>query len=197
MGEGALYRLEPRRSKRDWHGGTCSGVGPMRDFESGLTADRLRELLRYSPSTGEFHWRVTNSIRKPAGSLAGDRKESGYVLIGIDGNRYRAHRLAWLYMTGCWPYDQVDHKDNDRSNNKWENLRLATNQQNQANSRTSKNNTSGVKGVYWNRQRQKWHAKLCLGSRQIHGGFFDEIEHAAAAYLGLARAHHGEFARAA
>lgn len=169
----------------------------MMDFERGLTADRVRELLRYSPSTGDFHWRVTNSARRPSGSLAGDLKPSGYVLIGIDGERYRAHRLAWLYMTGEWPSGQVDHRDRDRANNRWSNLRTATNQQNQANAGVSRNSTSGVKGVCWNKQRQKWQAKLYVGTRQVHGGFYDDIEHAAAAYRRIAQCHFGEFARAA
>lgn len=169
----------------------------MMDFERGLTADRLRELLRYSPSTGEFHWRVTNSARRPAGSIAGDLKPSGYVLIGIDGERYRAHRLAWVYMTGEWPPGQVDHRDRDRANNRWSNLRIATNQQNQANAGVSRNSTSGVKGVYWNKQRQKWQAKLCVGRRQIHGGFYDDIDRASSAYQRIAQSYFGEFARAA
>ncbi len=170
----------------------------MKDFERGLTADRLREVLRYSPSTGEFHWRVMCSARRPAGTLAGDKKKvSGYVLIGVDGFRYRAHRLAWLYMTGEWPAKQVDHEDTDRANNRWENLRPATNQQNQANSRLSKNNKSGVKGVFWNERLQKWQAKINVGRRQIHGGYHDSLAAAGAAYLRLAHEHFGEFARAA
>jgi hypothetical protein len=168
----------------------------MLDFESGLTAARLRELLRYDPATGAFVWLVTNSARRPAGSPAGERKPSGYVLIGIDGRRYRAHRLAWLWMTGEWPNLQVDHRDTDRANNRWSNLRLATNQQNQINSRAPKNSTSGVKGVFWSKQTGKWAAKLNVAGRQIHGGFHDNIEDAASAYLNLARSHFGEFARA-
>lgn len=170
----------------------------MKDFETGLTADRLREVLSYSPSSGEFHWRIMSSCRKPVGSLAGDKKkDSGYVLIGVDCFRYRAHRLAWLYMTGEWPPRQVDHEDTNRSNNRWANLRLATNQQNQANSGTSKNSASGVKGVFWSKQREKWQTKINVNGRQIHGGFHDCLEDAAAAYLKLAREHFGEFARAA
>lgn len=170
----------------------------MRDFETRLTAERLREVLHYSPETGEFRWRVMTSFRRPVGMLAGDKKKgSGYVLIGVDKFRYRAHRLAWLYMTGEWPSLQVDHKDTDRANNRWENLRLATNQQNQINSRVSKNSLSGVKGVFWSKQRQKWCAKLSIGKRQYHGGFYDDINEAAAAYMRLATAHFGEFARAA
>jgi hypothetical protein len=169
----------------------------MFDYETGLTAGRLRTLLRYSPETGEFYWLVTNSARRPAGSLAGDLKPSGYVLIGIDGFRYRAHRLAWLYMTGEWPADQVDHKDNVRSHNWWSNLRIADNAKNQANSRRPKNNTSGFKGVYWSTQREKWAAKINPDRRQVHLGFYDDPRLAHEAYKRAAAHYFGDFARAA
>lgn len=169
----------------------------MKDFETGLTAARLRQVLNYDPATGAFLWLVTNSARKPAGSAAGEVRDSGYVMIGIDRRRYRAHRLAWLYMTGEWPADQVDHKDIDRSNNRWQNLRAATNQRNQANTHVSRNNKCGVKGVFWNKQRQKWQAKITIKGHPIHGGFFDRLEDAGAAYAAMARRYFGEFARAA
>lgn len=169
----------------------------MQDFERGLTAERLRALLSYCPETGEFRWLVTNSKRRMAGSAAGDRKPSGYIIIGIDGHRYRAHRLAWLFMTGQWPAHQVDHRDNDRANNKWLNLRAADNAQNQANSKRQRNNTSGFKGVYWNTQRQKWAAKINPGRRQVHLGFFDDPKIAHEAYVRGAKRFFGEFARAA
>lgn len=170
----------------------------MKDFETGLTADRLREVLRYSPSTGEFHWRIMCSARRPAGMLAGDKKiDSGYILIGVDGFRYRAHRLAWLYMTGAWPTDQIDHEDTNRSNNRWDNLRTATNQLNQANARLSKNNTSGFKGVFWNHRLRKWQAKISVDGQQIHLGYHEDAAVLAAAYLAAAKKYFGDFARAA
>jgi len=173
----------------------ASGELLLKDFETKLTHARLLELLHYNPATGLWYWLITNSIRKPAGSLAGEIRQSGYVLIGIDGHRYRAHRLAWFYMHGEWPPRQVDHENNQRADNRWHNLRLATNQQNQMNQTISRNNTSGYKGVTWSRQRQKWQAKLNLGDKQIHGGFFADKENAAMAYLALARKHFGSFAR--
>lgn len=167
----------------------------MKDFETPLTADRLREVLRYSPSTGEFHWRIMCSARRPAGMLAGDKKKgSGYILIGVDGCRYRAHRLAWLYMTGEWPKQQVDHKDRNRSNNKWENLREASQQQNSANMRRP--SRSGLKGVF-SRTPTRWIASIAVDRRTIYLGTFTTAEQASAAYTAAAKKYFGEFARAA
>lgn len=167
----------------------------MKDMESNLTAARLREVLHYEPQTGVFHWIVTTSSRRPVGSVAGGPTSTGYARIGVDGVRYRSHRLAWLYMTGEWPSDQVDHKDNDRLNNRWENLRLVDNQMNQGNSGMSRNNTSGVKGVFWSKQRQQWQTKININRRQIHGGYFHNLDDAAASYAALASKYFGEFAR--
>ena len=168
----------------------------FRDKERGLTMTRLHERLHYDPDTGKFRWRVSVSANRKSGDEAGDqKKDSGYILIGIDGHRYRAHRLAWLYMTGEWPEDQIDHRDNVRHHNWWSNLRLADNQKNQANSRRPKNNTSGFKGVYLYRGR--WRAKINPDRRQIHLGTFDDPSHAGAAYDRAAKQYFGEFGRAA
>ena len=161
-----------------------------------LTVERLREVLSYNPETGSWVWAKTLSIRRVAGCIAGDVKPNGYRFIGIDGHRYRAHRLAWFYMTGEWPPMQIDHWDNNRSNNAWRNLRLATNKNNQANSRRPKNNTSGFKGVYWSKQKRKWAAKINPDRRQVHLGFFDIPEDAHAAYTAAATHFFGAFARA-
>ncbi len=168
----------------------------MRDYETGLTADRLRDVLRYSPETGLFHWRIMCSAHRPAGMLAGDKKkDSGYVLIGVDCFRYRAHRLAWLYMTGEWPLLQIDHIDRDRSNNRWINLREASQQQNSAN--MSRPNATGRKGVRASANGERWIAMISVNYQSLYLGTFDTIDQASAAYAAAAREHFGEFARAA
>lgn len=169
----------------------------MKDINSGLTAEALRNALHYCPETGQWRWLVQMSFRKPAGSMAGDLKPSGYILIGLGGLRYRAHRLAWLYMTGEWPAAQVDHKNNIRSDNSWLNLRLADNQQNQANSRCSKNNKCGLKGAFWNKQKGKWQAKISPNGKSVHLGFFTSASLAHQAYASAAERYFGTFARAA
>lgn len=162
-----------------------------------ISHSRLKELLHYNPETGVWTWLRATSARKPAGSEAGDVKPSGYRLIGVDGVRYRAHRLAWFYVTETWPDSLIDHIDGIRSNNAFSNLRLANCQQNAANSKISKNNTSGYKGVYWLKQRSLWAAKVNVGPKQIYLGSFQKAEDAARAYEQGAKRYFGEFARVA
>jgi hypothetical protein len=100
-----------------------------------ISVERLRKLLYYNPITGLFVWAVRNSNRAPVGSVAGTVSKRGCLDISIDGQRYKAHHLAWLYFYGEWPAQLVDHRDTNPLNNKIVNLRLATKAQNGANSR--------------------------------------------------------------
>lgn len=113
-----------------------------------LTLIRLKEFLYYSKSTGEFTWRVSRGKAK-RGERAGSLDSEGYLNIGIDKKRYRAHRLAWFYVTGYWPKHEVDHKNRIRRDNKWKNLREATDQDNAKNHSISCTNRSGVTGVMY------------------------------------------------
>jgi hypothetical protein len=159
-----------------------------------LSAERLREVLSYDPLTGEFRWLMASNPRVHVGKIAGCANSHGHWLIGIDGTQYYAHRLAFLYMTGKFPDLDVDHADGDRSNNRWANLREATDSLNQANARRPSHNTSGFKGVHWDRQKQKWRTAVRMQGRDIKLGFFDKPEEAHAAYLAAATRHFGEFA---
>jgi hypothetical protein len=156
-----------------------------------LTADALKQLLHYNPETGVFRW----ISGKRFGQVAGGPM-NGYVRIcmGKYGEQL-AHRLAWLYMTGEWPTKHVDHADCDRANNKWSNLRLAGPDQNAANSRRSKNNISGAKGVI--PYRGGFRATIQIRGIQHYLGDYNTIEEAAAAYAGAAKVGFGEFARTA
>lgn len=88
-----------------------------------LTAQRLRELLDYNQSSGEFFWRTTRQGHKKAGDIAGYLRRDRYVVIGLDGITYLGHRLAWLYVNGSWPAMRIDHIDGNKTNNRIENLR--------------------------------------------------------------------------
>lgn len=116
-----------------------------------LTVARLRELLHYDQVTGDFVWRIAVGIfkgRREAGEVAGGIAKNGYWTISIDGTRYFAHRLAWLWMKGEWPPDKIDHRDTVRHHNWFKNLRVATNAQNQQNRRGAQaGNKSGLLGV--------------------------------------------------
>jgi hypothetical protein len=152
-----------------------------------LTVLRLQQVLEYAPTSGEWHWKRRSDVRggwnsKCAGKIAGRLDSDGYRQIAVDGRRYSAARLAWLYMTGEWPPDEIDHKNRRRDDDRWENLRAVTHVQNMANVGLPSTNTSGIKGVYWNKKLGKWQAAL---ARQ-HLGVFDDINEAAADYQAAA-----------
>lgn len=158
-------------------------------------AERVRELLDYNPSTGEFTWKIPHG-RSGAGQLAGSPNGEGYIGIKIDGKLYAAHRLAWLHVTGSFPRHLVDHINGIRTDNRFANLRQATNSQNQANAKRPVTNTSGFKGVSFIKRANKWQASIRFEGRQISLGRHRTPEAAHQAYLDAATRYHGEFARA-
>ncbi len=160
-----------------------------------LTAERLRQVLDYDKATGTFMWLKGISNRAPAGKEAGCRcRRSGYILIGIDGRLYPAHRLAWMFVHGVMP-DEIDHRDGDRANNKIQNLRSCTHAENQKNVPRPSHNTSGFKGVHFHPQTGKWRARIKSDGKHKSLGLHQTPEAAHAAYCAAATAMHGEFAR--
>lgn len=159
-----------------------------------MSLNRVREFLSYDPITGEFRW-LQNRYRVKAGDLAGTLGSHGYLQIKCDGALYLAHRLAWYLMTGRMPENQIDHDNGVKTDNRWLNLRKATNSQNGANTGIRKNNASGFKGVSYFAQTGKWHAQIMLDKKRYHLGYFDTPEEAAVAYKQRAEQHHGEFYR--
>lgn len=160
-----------------------------------LTHVRLQELLHYDPETGVFTWRVDRTGKAKAGTVAGSLNTRGYVNIYIDGVPHRAHRLAWFYMQGRWPNPGVDHENTVKSDNRWLNLREATQKDNNGNSNIRKDNKSGFKGVCFHKASGKYTATITLNRKPTHLGCFTSKEEAAAAYATAAREHFGEFAR--
>jgi hypothetical protein len=164
-----------------------------------LTQARLHALLDYDPETGVFTWLVSRGAAR-AGTVAGTvwKGRSGpYLLIRIDGRSYRAHRLAFLYMTGEWPPDHIDHRDGEGLTNKWKNLREATNAQNGANRRAQVNNTTGCKGVHFNKSVRRYQSCIQVNGKRRHLGYFATAEEAHAAYCKAANHLFGQFARTA
>lgn len=159
-----------------------------------ITAERLREILDYDSETGIFRWRISRKSCS-AGVIAGSENAKGYWTIRVDGELLYAHRLAWLYVTGDHPKNQIDHIDMRKSNNAWRNLREATNSQNHANTGLRSNNSSGHKGVSWCASRGKWDARLRFRGRQICLGRFDTAYLAKAAYDEKHRELFGGFSR--
>ena len=112
----------------------------------------------------------------------------------IDKRPYLAHRLAWLYVMGEFPKNDIDHVDTNGCNNKISNLRLATKSQNGANSKLPKNNTSGYKGVTWAKRNKKWMAQIMVDRKHVCLGFFHDPKLAYEAYKKASREYFGEFA---
>src|SRR5690606_16380357 len=106
----------------------------------------------------------------------------------------KAQNAAWLYMTGEWPTFIVDHENRQRADNRWENLRPATDQENARNAKLSKRNTSGIKGVMWYRRHSKWVASIRVDRKLLHLGYFPTIEEAAIARRAAELQYFGEFA---
>lgn len=158
-----------------------------------ITVDRLKELLRYEPETGKWFWRISKG-GIAAGTDAGTLVSNGYIKIGIDRKKYLAHRLAWFYTMGVWP-TEIDHIDLNKQNNKWLNLRVANRSQNMGNTMIRKNNTSGHKGVRWNKKSNKWVANITIDRKVTHIGLYDRMEDAIEAYQSKAVEHFGEFVR--
>ena len=162
-----------------------------------ITAEELRELLRYDPNTGIFRWkvkqrRVSYGVGDVAGSLD---SSSGYHRIRIDGRDYRASRLAWLYVYGRWPTDEINHKNTIRDDDRLANLREATRGQNNYNTKRFSTNTSGLKGVCWRSRDRMWQAQISVNGRTRHLGKFDTPEEAHAVYRAAALERRGKFAR--
>ena len=152
-----------------------------------MNQERLKSLLRYEPETGEFTWLVAKGNRAKAGDVAGCL-DNGYTRIKVDGKQYRAHRLAFLYMTGSMP-KIVDHWDRDPSDNRWSRIRPATNGQNVCNQPAR--NVLGVKGVYPN--GKKFMVRLKKNGQKLYFGTFETLEQAAAVSLEHQKRLHGEF----
>ena len=147
-----------------------------------MNINRLMEVLEYNPDTGIFICRISRK-GAGAGSVAGCVEPSGYRRIMVDYKRYHAHSLAWLFIYGHWPKDQMDHKNGIRDDNRIENLREATCSENGQNRKMNVSSTSGLIGVTFHRRDKKWQACIMINSRSHHLGYFADKHAAHAAYL--------------
>lgn len=159
-----------------------------------ITQARVRKLFDYRDD-GVLIWKVAQSNRAAAGSVAGSRNKAGYIRIRIDKLRYSAHRLVFLFHHGIMP-QAIDHIDGNPSNNRVENLRAATLTQNQGN-RVSRRKNGLPKGVDWKPRVGKYQARITMNGRQVFLGLYSSPDDAHAAYLKAAQEYFGEFHRAA
>lgn len=163
-----------------------------------ISVERLRALLDYDPATGIFRWRVRQrkigGFYNP-GDIAGFKETLGYWCVGLGGKTYKGHRLAWLYVKGEWPAEDIDHINGRRSDNRICNLRLGGKAVNAWNAKMKVTNAVGLKGV--RRDGKKFIARIGVRGVRIYLGTFDTAELAHSAYMNAAIKYFGEFARAA
>lgn len=153
-----------------------------------ITHEQLKEAVRYAPETGEFIWLV-KSTRTRAGDIAG-ASYNGYRFIKIRQKKYAAHRLAWFYVYGGWPQQDIDHINGDRSDNRIANLRDVPRSINAQNTRRARidNRSSGLLGV--TKIRGEWAAQIFVGGKNMRLGRFSKPEEAHEAYLSAKRQFH-------
>lgn len=147
-----------------------------------LSAEELKALLHFDPDTGVFT-RAVSLRRWKAGGIAGSINRSGYWQIRVKGRNRYGHRLAWLYVYGCLPEEQIDHINGNRLDNRISNLRKASQGENNQNRVSQVGSSSRFLGVSWNRHLNKWHAYISKNRKRKHLGFFDNEEDAGLAYI--------------
>ena len=156
-----------------------------------ITQDRLKELFIYH-ADGHLIWKVKKSKNVKIGGFAGSPNNEGYIHVQIDRYKYKIHRLIFLWHFGFVP-NLIDHTDQNKQNNKIENLRAATNSENLRNRPKQSNNTTGFKGVSFHKPTNKFQAKIKINKQQIYLGLFLAAEDAYAAYCIAAKKYHHEF----
>lgn len=165
----------------------------MRKNYKPLSLERLKEVLSYDSKLGVFTWNLKMGSNAKIGGIAGWLDRYGYTVIVVDQKNYQAHRLAWFFTHGLWPPHEIDHKNGHPSDNRLCNLRLAQKWQQRANQKRRSDNQSGFKGVRAN--KGKWCARLRKKGHTLCQYGFNTPEEAHLAYLKMAKAHFGEFAR--
>lgn len=153
----------------------------------------ISAVLRADPETGHLYWRE-NRRRVRAGDQAGFSLLNGYWGVKVNQKQYPLHRVMWLLVHGAWPKDEIDHINRNPSDNRIANLRQATRADNACNRRRSKNNTSGVAGVTWDKKQGRWLARAWRGRQHLYAGHYDKFADAVAARQRAVVIMHGDFA---
>lgn len=156
---------------------------PTKDFI--LSQEILKELIHYNPDTGVFIWKFRDRKwfdsdkcfnwwnTRFANKVAGSVLKRNYIQIYVLDEQHRAHRLAWLYMTGEWP-SNIDHENGNGLDNSWKNLRNVSHFINMQNVKRRKDNSSGLTGVYWSSPHKKWRARIDANRITVHLGIFND-----------------------
>jgi HNH endonuclease len=168
--------------------GEVMPIAPRTD----ISVEKIKELFDYFPLSGLLIWKANTGKRNRIGMVAGCIKDTGYVRIQLEKRMLLAHRVAWAIYYGEWPSAFIDHINSKREDNRIENLRSVTHQQNTMNSSVRSHNSTGFKGV----QKQKYGfcARIVFQGRCIRLGYFKTPEEAHQAYEVAAKNYHDEFA---
>jgi len=150
--------------------------------ESGLTVERIRNVLDYNPETGALKWRIALSRRTSVGSEAGVKGTNGRRYVQVLGEKLLAHRLIWFYVHGVWPTANISPKNGDYDDLRLENLREQSLSETSFKGFRATSNKSGIKGVSWSSNKNRWLAVITRDYRRYHIGYFITKEEAAAAY---------------
>lgn len=156
-----------------------------------ITQEQLKQFLHYCPDTGVFTWLIKRSGVRPGDKAGTHRKHDGktYILISVNGKKYRAHRLAFLYMKGSMPDMLCDHINGNGTDNRWCNLREVDSVNNNRNMRLRADNKSGTPGVYWNKKDKRWQVQIKVGKKRGYVGQFKTLDEAVEARLKAEREH--------
>jgi hypothetical protein len=158
-----------------------------------ITQNQLKEELDYNPETGLFIRRKSGT-GKNKGDIAGTKDKDGYIIIRVYNKRYKAHRLAWLYMYGSFPSKEIDHINREKADNRINNLREVAQGDNRKNQDKTKRNCSGRKGVSYSMYHKKPYRVYCsINGVNTYLGMFETLEEAGNVYDEAAKKYHGEY----
>ena len=158
-----------------------------------LTQKLLNEYFEYKD--GELYWKKPTAKKIRIGSIVGSVDARGYKKVRFFNKVYAVHRIIFLMHHGYLP-TEIDHKDNNKINNKIENLRPATVNQNRQNALTRKDNSSGAKGVSFDKNKNKWNVRIQVNKKTKRIGYFEDLELADLVAQEARDLYHGEFAKA-
>ena len=153
----------------------------------------LKEYMDYEPDTGVFTWKRHRSQTATKGTQVKCKDPKGYIILGWNRRNYRAHHIAWWWITGEMPGGELDHINNIRHDNRFSNLRKASSTQNNHNKLKPVTNTSGVKGVNWHKYRGAWAARITVDGARIQLGYFTDLESAEKIIRAAREKLHGDF----